>query len=67
MTRGIISPEIPLIHQKAVDVLYEKYEAREQAFAAFDGLGEILQGDRLLSRQRGRRGRFGGAGFEGHL
>ncbi|NTW11832.1 MAG: hypothetical protein HGA30_00805, partial [Anaerolineales bacterium] len=28
------------IHQKAVDVLYKKYETREQAFAAFDGLGE---------------------------
>ncbi|NTU54880.1 MAG: hypothetical protein HGA79_01370 [Anaerolineales bacterium] len=40
MSRGSISPEIPLIHQKAVDVLYKKYETREQAFAAFDGLGE---------------------------
>ncbi len=40
MTRGIISPEIPLIHQKAVDVLYKKYETRAEAFAAFDGLGE---------------------------
>jgi hypothetical protein len=40
MARGVISPEIPLIHQKAVEVLYAKYESREEAFAAFEGLGE---------------------------
>lgn len=40
MSRGLIDPGIPLIHQKAVEVLYAKYESREEAFAAFDELGE---------------------------
>jgi hypothetical protein len=40
MSRGTISPEIPLIHQKALDVLYVKYESREDAFAAIDQMGE---------------------------
>ncbi len=38
MTRGAIDPEIPLIHQKAVEVLAVSYQSREEAFAAFDGL-----------------------------
>jgi mono/diheme cytochrome c family protein len=40
MSRGEIDPEIPLIHQKALDVLYARYETREEAFAAFNALGE---------------------------
>jgi hypothetical protein len=40
MSRGIIDPGIPQIHQKALEVLYVKYESREKAFAAFDALGE---------------------------
>jgi hypothetical protein len=40
MSRGIIDPDIPYIHQKAVEVLFAKYESREAAFAAFDELGE---------------------------
>ena len=40
MSRGTISPDIPQIHQKALDVLYVKYESREEAFAAIDKVGE---------------------------
>jgi len=40
MSRGVISPDIPQIHQKALDVLYVKYESRDEAFAAFDEVGE---------------------------
>jgi mono/diheme cytochrome c family protein len=43
MSRGDIDPEIPLIHQKALEVLYTKYDSREEAFAAFDALGESYQ------------------------
>lgn len=38
MARGLIDPEIPLIHQKAVEVLAVSYQSREEAFAAFDAL-----------------------------
>ena len=38
MSRGLIDPEIPLIHQKAVEVLAVSYTSREEAFAAFDGV-----------------------------
>ena len=40
MSRGWIDPGIPFIHQRAVEVLFRKYESREEAFAAFDALGE---------------------------
>ena len=40
MSRGLIDPGIPFIHQKAVEVLFRKYESRAEAFAAFDALGE---------------------------
>jgi len=38
IARGAIDAGIPLIHQKAVEVLTTSYESREAAFAAFDGL-----------------------------
>ena len=38
MSRGLIDAEIPLIHQKAVEVLAVSYTFREEAFAAFDGV-----------------------------
>ena len=37
-SRGLIDAEIPLIHQKAVEVLAVSYTSREEAFAAFDGV-----------------------------
>ena len=40
MSRGVIDPGIPSIHQKAVEVLYTSYGSRDEAFAAFDKLGE---------------------------
>jgi nitrate/TMAO reductase-like tetraheme cytochrome c subunit len=40
MSHGAIDPGIPFIHQKAVEVLYVQYGSREDAFAAFDKLGE---------------------------
>jgi hypothetical protein len=40
LARGQINPGIPFIHQKAVDVLFKQYASREDAFAAFDALGE---------------------------
>ena len=40
MTSGAIDPGIPQIHQKAVDILYVKYASRDEAFAAFDKLGD---------------------------
>ena len=38
MSRGLIDAEIPLIHQKAVEVLAVSYTSREEALAAFDGV-----------------------------
>jgi nitrate/TMAO reductase-like tetraheme cytochrome c subunit len=38
MARGQISPDIPLIHLKAVDALSVQYASRSEAFAAFDNL-----------------------------
>jgi hypothetical protein len=38
MARGQINPEIPEIHQKAVEVLSAKYASRVEAFAAIDKL-----------------------------
>jgi nitrate/TMAO reductase-like tetraheme cytochrome c subunit len=43
MSRGIIDPGIPQIHQKAVEVLYIQYGSREEAFATFDELGEYYK------------------------
>lgn len=38
MTRGAISADIPLIRQRAVEVLSVKYTSQAEAFAAFDEL-----------------------------
>jgi nitrate/TMAO reductase-like tetraheme cytochrome c subunit len=43
MARGAIDPDIPQIHQKALEVLYVQYESREEAFAAFDGLEDYYK------------------------
>ncbi len=40
MSRGLISPEIPDIHQRAVELLYTSYDTREAAMDAIDGLEE---------------------------
>jgi nitrate/TMAO reductase-like tetraheme cytochrome c subunit len=38
MARGSISPDIPLIHQKAAELLSTSFASRAEAFAAFDDL-----------------------------
>jgi nitrate/TMAO reductase-like tetraheme cytochrome c subunit len=38
MSRGAIDPDIPLIHQKAVELLSTNFASRTEAFAAFDDL-----------------------------
>lgn len=38
MARGAIDPDIPLIHQKAVELLSTSFASRTEAFAAFDHL-----------------------------
>jgi len=38
MARGAISPDIPLIHQKTVELLSTSFASRAEAFAAFDDL-----------------------------
>ncbi len=43
MSRGLIDPGIPLIHKRAVDVLSADYPSRDEAFAAFDELGEYYK------------------------
>lgn len=43
MSRGLISPEIPGIHQRAVEVLYTSYDTREAAMDAIDGLEEYYK------------------------
>ena len=43
MSRGLISPEIPGIHQKAVEVLYAAYETRDAAMQAIDNVGEYYK------------------------
>jgi nitrate/TMAO reductase-like tetraheme cytochrome c subunit len=40
MSRGQIDPGIPSIHQKAVEALTAEYASHDEAFAAFDSLGE---------------------------
>ena len=44
MQRGQIDPEIPMIHQKAVEVLSAQYEDRTEALAAIDGLETYYKG-----------------------
>lgn len=43
MSRGFISPEIPGIHQRAVEVLYDSYDTRDAAMKAIDGLEEYYK------------------------
>lgn len=43
MSRGFISPEIPGIHQRAVEVLYASYDTRDAAMNAIDGLEEYYK------------------------
>jgi hypothetical protein len=40
MSRGLISPDIPNIHQRAIDVLYASYDSRDAAMKAIDGIEE---------------------------
>jgi len=44
MSRGQISVEIPEIHKRAVEVLSATYASHDEAFAAFDALGEYYRG-----------------------
>lgn len=43
MARGLINPEIPGIHQRAVEVLYASFETREAAMNAIDGVEEYYR------------------------
>jgi hypothetical protein len=43
MSRDLISPEIPGIHQAAVDVLYASHETRDAAMNAIDGIDEYYR------------------------
>ncbi len=43
MSRGLIDPSIPDIHLKAVEVLSTKYDTRDQAVRAIDGLDRYYQ------------------------
>lgn len=43
MARGQINPDIPLIHKRAVEALSTQYATRQEAFAAFDALGEYYK------------------------
>jgi nitrate/TMAO reductase-like tetraheme cytochrome c subunit len=43
MSRGQINPEIPEIHEKAVEVLSAKYASRDEAFTAFDKLTDYYK------------------------
>jgi len=44
MARGLISPEIPEIHKRAVKTMSVQYTSRDQAFAAFDVLENYYKG-----------------------
>ncbi len=44
MQRGQIDPGIPMIHQKAVEVMSVQYEDRAEAFAAIDDLETYYKG-----------------------
>jgi len=43
MTRGQISPEIPVFHKRAVEAMSVKYASRTEAFAAFDKLEDYYK------------------------
>jgi len=43
MARGLIDPGIPLIHQRALDVLSAQYATRAEAFTAFDEMGNYYK------------------------
>ena len=43
MTQGAINSDIPSVHQKAVEVLSTSYASRDEAFAAFDKLGDYYK------------------------
>ncbi|UCG24048.1 MAG: NapC/NirT family cytochrome c [Chloroflexota bacterium] len=43
LEHGIISPDIPYIRDKALEVLNTQYETDAEAIAAIDGLGEFFQ------------------------
>ncbi len=43
MARGLINPDIPDIHYRAVEVLYGSYDTREAAMTAIEGLGKYYQ------------------------
>jgi hypothetical protein len=38
MSRGVIDPEIPNIHQKAIEVLYASYDSQDEAMQAIEGI-----------------------------
>lgn len=43
MARGLISPEIPGIHRRAIEVLSTTYASRDEAFSAIDGVEEYYK------------------------
>jgi hypothetical protein len=43
MSRGLISPDIPGIHQRALDVMYATYESRDDAMSAIDGIEDYYK------------------------
>ncbi len=43
MSRGLINPDIPGIHQHAIDVLYASYDTRDAAMQAIDGVSEYYK------------------------
>ncbi len=43
MSRGLIDPAIPNIHAKAIELLSAKYESRDEAAKAFNGLKAYYQ------------------------
>ena len=49
MQRGQIDPGIPMIHQKAVEVMSTQYENRADAFAAIDNLESYYKGTEYYS------------------
>ena len=49
MSRGLISPEIPGIHLRAVEVLSRSYETREVAMTAIDAVEEFYKGTEYYS------------------
>ena len=43
MERGVVSPEIPEIHEKGKEILSLKFDSQAQAFAVIDSLGTYYQ------------------------